>query len=55
MLLFLDTDVIYSLYVMDELNEGRTKFFSDDKAKRIEFNISLVKISEDLWKWTLDI
>lgn len=35
---------------MDGLNEGRTEFFSDGKARRIEFNISLVKVSEDLWE-----
>ena len=48
MLLFRGTGMIYGMYVMDGLNEGRTEFFSDGKARRIEFNISLVKVSEDL-------
>lgn len=36
------------MYVMVGLNEGRTEFFSDGKANGIEFNISPVKVSEDL-------
>lgn len=40
--------VIYGMYVMVGLSEGRTEFFSDGKASGIEFNISLVKVSEDL-------
>lgn len=42
------TCVVCDMYVMDGLNEERTEFFSNGKAKRIEFNISLVKVSEDL-------
>lgn len=42
------TGMIYGMYIMDGLNEGRAEFFSDGKARRIEFSISLVKASEDL-------
>lgn len=42
------TGMIYSMYIMDGQNEGRAEFFSNGKAKRIEFSISLVKASKDL-------
>lgn len=38
------TGMIYGMYIMVSLNEGRVKFFSDSKASRIEFSISLVPV-----------
>ncbi|HIH4317894.1 TPA: hypothetical protein ACYSBI_001833 [Morganella morganii] len=40
---------------MDGLTEGRAEFFKDGKAKRIEFNISLVKVSEGLREWLAEM
>lgn len=42
------TGLIYGMYVMDSISEGRTLFFGDGKAKRIEFTITLTRVNEDL-------
>jgi len=42
------TGFIYGMYVMDSMSEGRTLFFEDGKAKRIEFTITLTRVNQDL-------
>ncbi|MBD2825589.1 phage tail protein [Xenorhabdus szentirmaii] len=42
------TGMIYSMFVIDSLTENRTEFCSDGKAKRIEFTLSLKRVSEDI-------
>lgn len=39
---------IYGLWVVDSLTETKTVFFSDGTPRRIEFNISLKRIDDDL-------
>ncbi|KMW71166.1 oxidoreductase [Photorhabdus luminescens subsp. luminescens] len=42
------TGMIYGMFVIESLNETRTEFFSDGKARKIEFTLSLKKVSEDI-------
>lgn len=39
---------IYGLWVVDSLTETKTLFFRDGTPRRIEFNISLKRIDDDL-------
>lgn len=41
------TGMIFGLFVIDNLSETRTEFYADGKAKKIEFTLSLKKVSED--------
>ncbi|MET1080298.1 MAG: phage tail protein [Pseudomonas sp.] len=41
------TGVIYGLYVIEDLTEGRTLFFSDGAARRIDFTLSLKRVDDD--------
>ncbi len=40
--------MIYGMFVIDNLTESRTEFFADGKARRIEFTLSLRRVSEHL-------
>lgn len=40
------TGRIYGVWVIDSLTEGRTIFFSDGAARRIEFSLSLKRIDD---------
>ncbi|WP_406705830.1 phage tail protein [Sodalis sp.] len=42
------TGMIFGLFVIDNLSETRTEFYADGKAKKIEFTLSLKKVSEDV-------
>ncbi|MCC8364985.1 phage tail protein [Xenorhabdus sp. PB61.4] len=42
------TGMIYGMFVIDSLTESRTEFFANGKAKRIEFTLSLKRVSEDI-------
>ncbi|MGV8004503.1 phage tail protein [Photorhabdus temperata subsp. temperata] len=42
------TGMIYGMFVIESLNETRTEFFADGKARKIEFTLSLKKVSEDI-------
>lgn len=42
------TGAIYGLYVITSIQETRTEFFKDGKARKIEFVMNLEKTSEDL-------
>lgn len=42
------TGMIYGMFVIDSLTESRTEFFADGKARRIEFTLSLKRVSEDI-------
>lgn len=42
------TGMIYGLFVIGSISETRTEFFTDGKAKKIEFTLSLKKVSEDV-------
>ncbi|SIP71602.1 Phage P2 GpU [Xenorhabdus innexi] len=42
------TGMIYGMFVIDSLTENRTEFFADGKARRIEFTLSLKRVSEDI-------
>ncbi|WP_237386154.1 phage tail protein [Xenorhabdus sp. Sc-CR9] len=42
------TGMIYGMFVIDSLTENRTEFFADGKARRIEFTVSLKRVSEDI-------
>lgn len=39
---------IYGMYVITRINETRTDFFSDGKARKIAFTLNLERVSEDL-------
>ena len=39
---------IYGMYVIDGLTQNRTEFFQDGKARKIDFTLSLKKVSEDI-------
>jgi hypothetical protein len=49
------TGIIYGMFVIDSITETRTEFFSDGKAKKIEFTLSLKKVSEDVREGLADI
>lgn len=36
------------MFVITGISETRTEFFKDGKARKIEFSLSLEKVSEDL-------
>ncbi|WP_426578406.1 phage tail protein [Xenorhabdus stockiae] len=42
------TGMIYGMFVIDSLTESRTEFFANGKARRIEFTLSLKRVSEDI-------
>ncbi|ELI7917457.1 phage tail protein [Yersinia enterocolitica] len=42
------TGGIYGMFVITGISETRTEFFKDGKARKIEFSLSLEKVSEDL-------
>lgn len=42
------TGKIYGMYVIDGLTQNRTEFFQDGKARKIDFTLSLKKVSEDI-------
>ena len=42
------TGKIYGMYVIDRLTQNRTEFFQDGKARKIDFTLSLKKVSEDI-------
>lgn len=42
------TGTIYGMYVITNLVTERTEFFIDGKAKKIDFNLSLSRVSEDI-------
>ncbi|MDC9582725.1 phage tail protein [Xenorhabdus sp. PR6a] len=42
------TGMIYGMFVIDSLTESRTEFFADGQARRIEFTLSLRRVSEDI-------
>ncbi|EMF7617551.1 TPA: phage tail protein, partial [Providencia stuartii] len=39
---------IYGMYVITNLVTDRTEFFSDGKAKKIDFTLSLSRVNEDV-------
>ncbi len=41
------TGRFYGLYAIEGLNEGRTLFFQDGAARRIEFTVNLVRVDDD--------
>lgn len=42
------TGKIYGMYVIYGLTQNRTEFFQDGKARKIDFTLSLKKVSEDI-------
>ncbi|ENY6784383.1 phage tail protein [Providencia rettgeri] len=42
------TGTIYGMYVITNLVTDRTEFFSDGKAKKIDFTLSLSRVNEDV-------
>lgn len=42
------TGRIYGMYVTESLSETRSEFFSDGKARRIEFTLTLSRAGEDI-------
>jgi len=42
------TGTIYGMFVIANIRENRTEFMSDGKAQKIEFTLSLKKVSEDI-------
>lgn len=42
------TGAIYGMYVIEGLTQNRTEFFQDGKARKIEFTLSLKRVSEDI-------
>lgn len=36
------------MYVIDGLTQNRTEFFQDGKARKIDFTLTLKKVSEDI-------
>ena len=42
------TGKIYGMYVIDGLTQNRTEFFQDGKARKIDFTLTLKKVSEDI-------
>ncbi|WP_075685080.1 phage tail protein [Serratia marcescens] len=49
------TGVIYGMFVIDNITETRSEFFADGKAKKIEFTLSLKKVSEDIREGLADV
>lgn len=42
------TGRIYGMYVIESLTQNRAEFFSDGKAMKIDFTLSLKRVSEDV-------
>ncbi|MGP3146930.1 phage tail protein [Serratia bockelmannii] len=42
------TGHVYGMFVITALKQTRTEFFSDGKAKKIEFTLQLKKVNEDI-------
>ncbi|MBD8169522.1 phage tail protein [Erwinia persicina] len=42
------TGVIYGMFVIAGITENRTEFMNDGKAQKIEFTLTLKKVSEDI-------
>lgn len=42
------TGTVYGMFVITALKQTRTEFFSDGKAKKIEFTLQLKKVSDDI-------
>ncbi|MGQ7950994.1 phage tail protein, partial [Providencia huashanensis] len=42
------TGTIYGMYVITNLVTDRTEFFTDGKAKKIDFTLSLSRVNEDV-------
>lgn len=38
---------VYGAYVIQSMNEGKTLFFPDGAARKIEFSISLLRVDEE--------
>lgn len=49
------TGGIYGMFVITGITETRTEFFKDGKARKIEFSLSLEKVSEDLREMLADV
>ncbi|WP_253276694.1 phage tail protein [Yersinia bercovieri] len=49
------TGGIYGMFVITGISETRTEFFKDGKARKIEFSLSLEKVSEDLREMLADV
>jgi len=41
------TGMVYGWYAIEKLSEGRTEFFSDGKARRIDFTLTLKRVDDD--------
>lgn len=41
------TGRVYGLYAIESMSEGRTLFFKDGAARRIEFTVNLVRVDDD--------
>lgn len=41
------TGRVYGLYAIESLSEGKTLFFQDGAARRIEFTVNLVRVDDD--------
>ncbi|CAI1147005.1 phage tail protein [Serratia ficaria] len=42
------TGTIYGMFVVNNVSETRTEFFSDGSARRIEFSLTLTRVDESL-------
>ena len=40
------TGMVYGWYAIEKLSEGRTEFFSDGKARRIDFTLTLKRVDD---------
>ncbi|WP_315708996.1 phage tail protein [Brenneria uluponensis] len=49
------TGKIYGMYVITSINETRTVFFDDGKARKISFTLNLERVSEDLREMLSDL
>ena len=41
------TGMVYGWYAIEKLSEDRTEFFSDGKARRIDFTLTLKRVDDD--------
>lgn len=41
------TGRVYGLYAIEGLNEGKTLFFKDGAARRIDFTVNLTRVDDD--------
>ncbi|MDY4315307.1 phage tail protein [Pectobacterium actinidiae] len=49
------TGNIYGMYVITSINETRSEFFNDGKARHISFTLNLERVSEDLREMLGDV